>query len=171
MVINAEERRNAMFYREIPSPVGNLVLDSDGTFLTGLRIDTAPSAGAVCREDLEVFRQTLSWLEGYFTGDPGSVPQPPLKAEGTPFQQLVWEYLLTVPWGKTCSYGQIAREMARKLGRGKMSAQAVGQAVGRNPIWIIIPCHRCIGAGGKLTGYAGGLEKKAWLLRHEEGFQ
>lgn len=157
-----------MFYREIPSPVGNLVLESDGTFLTSLRIGTLPPAGAEYREDLEVFRKTLSWLEGYFAGHPGPVSELPLKATGTPFQQLVWDCLLTVPWGRTCTYGQIAREMARKLGREKMSAQAVGQAVGRNPIWIIIPCHRCIGAGGKLTGYEGGLEKKAWLLRHEE---
>ena len=115
-----------------------------------------------------MFRKTRLWLEGYFRGNPMAAEDLLLKTEGTPFQQMVWEFLLQIPWGKTCTYGQIAREMGKKLGKEKMSAQAVGQAVGRNPIWIIIPCHRCMGAGGKLTGYAGGIEKKAWLLRHEE---
>ncbi len=157
-----------MFYRELDSPLGPLVLESDGCFLTGLRIGTTPQSGAARKPDLPVFIQTAAWLEGYFAGTPLPVSGLPLKAEGTAFQQLVWGYLLTVPWGQTCTYGQIAREMARKLGKAKMSAQAVGQAVGRNPIWIIIPCHRCVGAGGKLTGYAGGIDKKVWLLSHEE---
>ena len=157
-----------MFFAEMYSPVGRLVLESDGHFLTGLRIDVPPGADKVRREDLEVFRKTQLWLEGYFRGNPMVAEELPLMAEGTPFQQMVWEYLLQIPRGKTCTYGQIAREMGKKLGKEKMSAQAVGQAVGRNPIWIIIPCHRCMGAGGKLTGYAGGIEKKAWLLRHEE---
>lgn len=157
-----------MFFTEMDSPVGPLVLESDGYFLTGLRIGVQPSAGKVRQEDLEVFRKTRLWLEEYFRGNPGAARELPLMAEGTPFQQMVWEYLLEIPWGKTCTYGQIAREIGQKLGKEKMSAQAVGQAVGRNPIWIIIPCHRCMGAGGKLTGYAGGIEKKAWLLRHEE---
>ena len=157
-----------MFYGEMDSPLGKILLESDGDFLTGARIGAQPLAGALFRDDLPVFAQAKDWLQAYFAGLPRPVGELPLKPEGTPFQQMVWEYLSTVPWGQTCTYGQIAREIAPKLGREKMSSQAVGQAVGRNPIWIIIPCHRCVGAGGKLTGYAGGLDKKAWLLRHEE---
>ena len=146
-------------------------MESDGTCLTGLRIGGEVCPGAEYKGDLEIFCKTERWLEAYFSGTPRPVSQIPVKPEGTPFQRMVWEYLLTVPWGATCTYGGIAREIAPKLGREKMSAQAVGQAVGRNPIWILIPCHRCVGAGGKLTGYAGGLDKKAWLLRHEEVHQ
>ena len=86
---------------------------------------------------------------------------------GTNFQRQVWRILLTIPLGQTRTYGSIAREMAGLLGKEKMSAQAVGGAVGRNPISILIPCHRVVGTGGQLTGYASGLDKKAWLLRHE----
>ena len=93
----------------------------------------------------------------------------PLKLTGTPFQKGVWAYLLTIPYGQTCTYGDIAREMATLTGKKTMSAQAVGQAVGRNPISIIVPCHRVVGAGGKMTGYAWGIEKKEWLLAHEAG--
>lgn len=157
-----------MFYGELDSPLGKILLESDGDFLTGARIGAQPLPSAAFRDDLPVFAQAKDWLQAYFAGMPRPVGELPLKPEGTPFQQMVWAYLAAVPWGQTCTYGQIAREIAPRLGREKMSAQAVGQAVGRNPIWIIIPCHRCVGAGGKLTGYAGGLDKKAWLLRHEE---
>ena len=87
--------------------------------------------------------------------------------EGTEFQKQIWNLLLTIPYGQTRTYGDIAREMAALSGKEKMSAQAVGQAVGRNPISILIPCHRVVGTKGQLTGYAGGLENKIWLLRHE----
>ena len=157
-----------MFYGELDSPLGKILLESDGEFLTGVRIGIQPPTGAAFRDDLPVFAQAKDWLQAYFAGMPRPVGELPLKPEGTPFQQMVWAYLAAGPWGQTCTYGQIAREIAPRLGREKMSAQAVGQAVGRNRIWFIIPCHRCVGAGGKLTGYAGGLDKKAWLLRHEE---
>lgn len=157
-----------MFYTQWNSPVGVLLLESDGSCLTGVKIGAVPRADAELRQELAVFRQTSDWLDAYFAGTPIPASDLPLEAVGTPFQKMVWDYLLTVPWGKTYTYGEIAREIAARLGKQKMSAQAVGQAVGRNPIGIIIPCHRCVGAGGKLTGYAGGIEKKAWLLRHEE---
>ena len=96
------------------------------------------------------------------------MPDFPVAPEGTVFQKQVWEILLTIPFGETRSYGEIGAEVARRMGRQKMSPQAIGGAVGRNPIGIIIPCHRVIGAGGQLIGYAGGLHNKAWLLRHEE---
>ena len=113
-----------------------------------------------------ILENTKLWLDAYFQGQ---IPQVslPLAPEGTPFQRLVWDILLTIPYGETRSYGSIAREVAQQLGKAAMSAQAVGGAVGRNPISIVIPCHRCVGAKGQLTGYAGGLERKAWLLRHE----
>ena len=92
-----------------------------------------------------------------------------MEPKGTDFQKRVWQRLLEIPYGQTVSYGQLAREIGQALGKEKMSAQAVGQAVGRNPISILIPCHRVVGVKGQLTGYAGGLDKKIWLLRHERG--
>ena len=101
-------------------------------------------------------------MESYFAGNPGAV-EFPLSPTGTDFQRKVWAILLTIPYGQTTTYGAIAKQLGNA-----MSAQAVGQAVGRNPISIIIPCHRVMGAKGQLTGYAGGIENKKWLLRHEE---
>lgn len=148
------------------SPVGPLWLTSDGENLTGLWMweipDTEPG------EALPIFRDTKLWLDAYFRGENPPVDALPLSPAGTDFQKLIREILLTIPFGATRTYGDIANEAAARLGKEKMSAQAVGGAVGRNPISIIIPCHRVIGAKGALTGYAGGTEKKEWLLRHEE---
>ena len=151
------------YFTNHPSPIGDLLLTSDGTALTGLYLprQTKPAA-LLFREDLPLFSDTKDWLDRYFAGDPTSVNFP-IFPQGTEFQKQVWNILLTIPYGKTLSYGQIARQLSPS-----MSAQAVGGAVGRNPISIIIPCHRCVGAKGQLTGYAGGLEAKNWLLRHEE---
>ena len=112
-----------------------------------------------------VLCKAAAWLDGYFEGRVEPVPVP-LAPSGTAFQQRVWKRLLQIPYGNVITYGDIAREMERETGR-RMSAQAVGGAVGSNPISILIPCHRVVGAGGKLTGYAGGLDKKTWLLCHE----
>jgi methylated-DNA-[protein]-cysteine S-methyltransferase len=130
-------------------------------------MDAEPPPGAEAAEEAEVFLQTKSWLDAYFRGMP---PQwlPPLSPEGTAFQKLIWGYLLEIPFGEVRTYSQLARRAARDMGREKMSAQAVGGAVGRNPISIMIPCHRCVGANGSLTGYAWGLERKQWLLGHEQ---
>ena len=154
-----------MQFAEYPSPVGKLLLLSDGEALTGLYMDAAAPEDAV-QVDNPVLRQTAAWLDDYFNGVQ-SQWNVPLAPQGTAFQKQVWKLLLTIPYGQTCSYGDIAREIARQTGKEKMSAQAVGQAVGSNPISILIPCHRVVGAKGQLTGYAGGLEKKIWLLRHE----
>lgn len=156
-----------MFFTVMDSPVGKLLLVSDGTDLTGLYIGRPAEPGWKRQDELPVFAQVRRWLEDYFGGSPGEIGSLPLLTEGTPFQREIWKLLLTIPYGKTCTYGDIAREMARITGKKKMSAQAVGQAVGNNPISIIIPCHRVVGAKGKLTGYAWGIEKKEWLLRHE----
>ena len=107
-----------------------------------------------------------AWLEIYFSGrDPG--PTPLLAAEGTPFQRQVWRRLAQVPWGTATSYGALAADIAAEKGIPKMSARAVGGAVGRNPISLFLPCHRVLGADGRLTGYGGGLENKIYLLKLE----
>ena len=149
------------------SPLGRIVLMSDGTALTELDFsEGVPEASAVhTQKDLPVFREVCRWLDVYFAGrDPGALP--PLAPHGTAFQQAVWNILRGIPYGTTTTYGGIAARIAAARG-GRMSAQAVGGAVGRNPISILIPCHRVIGADGNLTGYAGGLDKKEYLLRLE----
>lgn len=156
-----------MTYRAVyQSPLGPLWLTSDGENLTGLWMREVP--GENSRADLPIFTDTFRWLDAYFRGERPPMGTLPLSPAGTAFQRLIRELLLTIPYGETRTYGQLAKEAARRLGKNKMSPQAVGGAVGRNPISIIIPCHRVIGAGGQLTGYAGGLDKKTWLLRHEE---
>lgn len=152
-----------VFCGRYDSPLGPLLLLSDGENLTGLYMGREIPQKT---EDLPVFRQTKKWLDAYFRGQERAMDFL-IAPAGTEFQQRVWKILLTIPFGRTRTYGDIAREVAADMGKEKMSAQAVGQAVGRNPISLIIPCHRCVGAGGQLTGYAGGLENKLWLLRHE----
>lgn len=151
---------------DYPSPLGPLFAVSDGTSLTGLWFDgqqkrmpfpteCAPGAG------LPVFRVLGRWLEDYFRGEATGLI-PPLAPMGTTFQQAVWAQLRNIPYGRTVTYGALASQFGRP-----MSAQAVGGAVGRNPISILIPCHRVVGAGGTLTGYAGGLWRKEALLKLE----
>lgn len=153
------------------SPLGGITLASDGEALTGLWFDGQKFFGDTlqpqCWEaDLPVFQETRRWLDIYFSGrDPGFIPK--LRLRGTPFRKAVWEILLTIPFGKTMTYGEIAARIASAKGLRKMSAQAVGGAVGHNPISLIIPCHRVLGAGGTLTGYAGSLDKKIRLLQLE----
>lgn len=153
-----------MYSAKYSSPLGEILLTCSNEGLTGLWLNREVPETEDAHPILE---KTKQWLDDYFRG---KVPafSVPLEPEGTEFQKKVWDILLTVPFAQTCTYGDIAREMAHVTGREKMSAQAVGQAVGRNPISIIIPCHRCIGVGGKLTGYASGLDKKVWLLNHEQ---
>ena len=152
------------YFTLFPSPVGDLRLTSDGAALTGLWLSPQNPKDSHWEraDDLAIFDSAKAWLTGYFAGNPGVV-EFPLSPAGTAFQRRVWEILLTIPYGQTTTYGAIARQLGET-----MSAQAVGQAVGKNPISIIIPCHRCVGAKGQLTGYAGGIENKQWLLRHEE---
>ena len=149
-----------MDYCEYPSPVGTLYLTADEAGLTGIWMHPEKT------EDFSQLSQAKDWLDAYFSGNPMEISFP-LNPHGTAFQKQVWQILLTIPYGETTTYGSIAREMARRTGKQRMSAQAAGQAVGANPISILIPCHRVVGTNGKLTGYAGGLDKKRWLLRHE----
>ncbi len=153
------------------SPLGGITMASDGIYLTGLWFDGqkyfADTLNAQHKEkNLDVFRQTDLWLDIYFSGkEPDFTP--PLRMRGSEFRQEVWQILLTIPFGKTTTYGEIAKILADRRGTNTMSAQAVGGAVGHNPISLIVPCHRVLGANRALTGYAGGLEKKAWLLDME----
>lgn len=156
------------FCTQYDSILGMLLLTSDGLSLTGLWMRSQyPPNELLRQDDLPVFAQTKDWLDRYFHGGSPSPAELPLKAEGTAFRKAVWEILLTIPYGKTTTYGAIAKEMAQKMGKSRMSAQAVGGAVGANPIGIIIPCHRVVGSSGQLTGYAGGMENKCKLLQLE----
>lgn len=149
------------------SPLGGITLASDGQALTGLWFDGQRYFGSMVdaqhekRAVLPIFKETSRWLDIYFSG---CIPDfmPPLSLRGTPFQRRVWNALLTIPYGQTVTYGDLAHRL------GCRSAQAVGGAVGRNPISIIVPCHRVVGADGSLTGYAGGLDRKRALLELEQ---
>lgn len=152
-----------LYCAQYDSPVGLLLLESDGEALTGLWMNREPAAETA---HIPVLDRAKGWLDAYFRGEEPMVDFP-LAPRGTAFQQKVWEILRKIPYGQVRTYGEIAREMADILSKDHMSAQAVGGAVGANPISILIPCHRVVGAKGKLTGYAGGLDKKAWLLCHE----
>lgn len=154
-----------LFLTHYASPLGPILLAADETGLTGLWFEGQkyfPSFLGVDYQEKEtpVLTETARWLDVYFSGkDPGFLP--PLHPQGSPFRQTVWDILLTIPRGQTMTYGEIARRL------GVRSAQAVGGAVGHNPISILIPCHRVVGSDGSLTGYAGGVERKARLLQLE----
>ncbi|ANR70015.1 cysteine methyltransferase [Selenomonas sp. oral taxon 126] len=157
-----------IYTAQYDSPLGTMLLASDGTALTALDFDDTSDCIRGMQKDLPVFEETFRWLDLYFSGKvPDCMPQ--LAPKGTAFQHAVWDILRTIPYGKTTTYGRIAAQLAETRG-GRMSAQAVGGAVGRNPISILIPCHRVIGADGSLTGYAGGMERKDFLLRLEGSY-
>ena len=154
-----------LFLTHYASPLGPILLAADETGLTGLWFEGQkyfPSFLGVDYQEKEtpILTETVRWLDVYFSGkDPDILP--PLHPQGSPFRQAVWNILLTIPRGQTMTYGEIARRL------GVRSAQAVGGAVGHNPISILIPCHRVVGADGTLTGYGGGLELKRKLLELE----
>ncbi len=156
----------------IPSPLGRLLLAGSEDALTGVWLPGQKYHGAgLPTETAEApnhppLRAAAEWLEAYFAGEKPEPRSLRLAPRGSEFRELVWELLLGIPYGETVTYGALAAEAEKRLGR-RTSARAVGAAVGRNPISIVIPCHRVIGADGSLTGYAGGLDKKEWLLRHE----
>ena len=154
------------------SPLGGITLASDGEALTGLWFDGQKYfphklISESNEAELPIFTQTCKWLDIYFSGkEPDFTPT--ISLNTTPFRKVVYDILLTIPYGQTMTYGEIARILAERQGVEHMSAQAVGSAVGHNPISIIIPCHRVVGADGSLTGYAGGLDKKTALLKLEK---
>ena len=163
-----------MFYSaHFMSPLGRLTLASDGENLVGLWLEGQKYFGGTVKEplaqrtDLPVFSKAGEWLDRYFAGEKPAISSLPLAPIGGEFRQTVWKILCRIPYGEVTTYGEIAKEAAALLHKPGMSGQAVGGAVGHNPISIIIPCHRVVGANGSLTGYAGGLDKKRWLLQHE----
>ena len=158
-----------MIYKtEYNSPLGILSMASDGENLIGVwlcgqkyfeaAIDEIPKKN----DNLKIFNKTKNWLNSYFKGEKPQISELQLAPKGSDFRQKVWKILCQIQYGKTITYKEIADKISPT-----MSAQAVGGAVGHNPISIIIPCHRVLGANGNLTGYAGGIENKIWLLKHE----
>lgn len=154
------------------SPLGGITIASDGKALTGLWFDGQKYYADILKNEYEekalpIFDQTDQWLDIYFSGKAPDFT-PPLTMRTTPFRKAVWDIMLTIPFGQTMTYGEIANRIAKQRGLSRMSAQAVGGAVGHNSISLIIPCHRVVGTNGSLTGYAGGIDKKVKLLSLEQ---
>lgn len=163
-----------MFYStSYSSPVGMLKLAANDKGLAGLWIENQKYFGdtvtgeMVENADFALLKSTKDWLDRYFAGKNPAISEIPLAPTGGTFRQAVWKILCQIPYGEVITYGSIASQLAGQTNKPSMSAQAVGGAVGHNPISIIIPCHRVIGTNGSLTGYSGGIEKKIWLLTHE----
>lgn len=154
------------------SPLGEITLASDGKALTGLWLDGQKyymqSVKESCKkkDELQIFEVSKKWLKDYFDGKAPKISGLPLNPQGSDFRKRVWQILCEIPYGEVTTYGAIAKKIAGETGKN-MSAQAIGGAVGHNPISIIIPCHRVVGADGSLTGYAGGIDKKEFLLNLE----
>lgn len=157
------------------SPVGNIIVvcDAQQKHIVGLWIEgqkyfqATLSEEPVSGENIPVLQKAADWLDAYFAGKKPPISDLPLAPEGGTFRQDVWKILCEIPYGSVTTYGEIAKKMAAKMGRGTMSAQAVGNAVAHNPISVMIPCHRVVGTNGSLTGYAGGIDKKIKLLELE----
>ncbi len=156
-----------------PSPVGLLTLASDGDNLVGLWIEGQKYHGDTVagpmeeKDNLPVFHMAKSWLNRYFAGEKPEISELPLAPAGGEFRGRVWDILCEIPYGEVITYGGIAKKIAAQMNRESMAGQAVGGAVGHNPISIIIPCHRVVGSNGSLTGYAGGISVKIKLLELE----
>lgn len=189
----ANQSDQVQYVKEYRSPIGMFTLASDGEHLTGLWLKGQKYFGATLTDrvldkkgetteiadlgelgdlddsanNLPLFHLVEQWLDAYFQGKQPELSLP-LAPKGSPFRQDVWDILCQIPYGEVITYGDIAKKMAQKLGKDTMSAQAIGGAVGHNPISIIIPCHRVVGANGSLTGYAGGIENKIKLLELEQ---
>lgn len=168
---------NTLYYgTHYQSPFGVIFLASDEENIIGLwignqkYIGTTMPKGIVEKDDIHdvpVLQKGVQWLNDYFAGKKPEISCLPLAPNGGEFKQCVWQILMEIPYGDVRTYGEIAKEVAERMGKARMSAQAVGGAVAHNPISIIIPCHRVVGANGSLTGYAGGIDKKVKLLEHE----
>lgn len=168
------QNREKTYYKTYyTSPIGELLLVSDGQNLCGVWLkgqkyyasklgDTMP-----LHNDLKIFKDTKRWLDSYFNGQKPDIKMLRLDPHGSDFQKEVWDLLCKIPYGQLTTYKTLAQKMAEKMNKKTMSAQAVGSAIGHNPISIIVPCHRVIATNGSLTGYAGGLKTKAKLLELE----
>lgn len=161
------------YVADYESPIGRILLAGTEDAVTGLwfygqkYFPSWPEEEKVCKE-ISLFEKVRKWLDAYFRGEN---PKRDFRVEpkGTSFQKEIWELLMEIPYGEVTTYKKLAERIAQKRGLLSMSAQAVGGAVGHNPVSLLIPCHRVIGTNGSLTGYAGGIEKKIWLLNMEKG--
>ena len=166
----------AYFTEYQTSLIGTLTLASDGEAITGCWFENDRYFGYGVdgllerNDDLAVFEQARNWLDRYFAGDAPNPRELPLAARATEFQLRVREAMLDIPYGATTTYGEIAKRLERETGR-RQSARAVGGAVGHNPLCLIVPCHRVVGANGSLTGFGGGIPMKVKLLEHERGMK
>ena len=160
-----------VYTTEYESPLGTITLACDGEAIIGLWFNRQRYFGSILPEKTErkehpLFEEARRWLDTYFSGRAPDFT-PPLRYDSTLFRKQVCDIMLTIPYGQTMTYGEIAAEIARQQGKEKMSAQSVGGAVGHNPISLIIPCHRVVGTNGSLTGYGGGIARKVKLLELE----
>lgn len=156
------------------SHLGDILLASDKDNIIGLwigkqkYIDKTMPKDIIQKDDIPVLREAVAWLDDYFAGRKPKVSSLPLALKGSEFRKQVWQILTEIPYGELATYGNVAKEVAKRMGKDRMSSQAVGGAIGHNPISIIVPCHRVVGTNGSLTGYAGGIDIKVKLLKHEE---
>lgn len=156
------------------TPIGDVLLASKNNELIGLWFEgqkyylNSINEEMQVKNEEEILKKTKNWLDRYFKGEKPSIKEIKINPNGSDFRKEVWKILCKIPYGKTITYKEIAEKLAKERGLKSMSAQAVGGAVGHNPISIIIPCHRVVGSDGKLTGYAGGLDKKEYLLKLEQ---
>ena len=163
-----EKKEQSYYYN---SPIGRIILEGNEGTLLGLWFESSRNykgRGPIetSAPPLPFFVETSRWLDIYFSGKaPGFIPR--MEIQGSAFMKSVCQIMLEIPFGQTTTYGAIAKEICHRMNKQRMSAQAVGGAVGHNPISLIIPCHRVIGSDGKLTGYGGGIDKKQWLLNME----
>lgn len=170
---NLKENRLMLYVAYYQSPIGQILLAAKHDVLVGAWFENQKYfLGSLKEEQAEqadhpVLLLASSWLDRYFDGKKPEISELKLAPGGSEFRRAVLEHLCQIPYGQVTTYGEISKKIAARLGREHMSAQAVGGAVGHNPISVIIPCHRVTGSGGSLTGYAGGLDKKRWLLKHE----
>ena len=162
-----------IFCCTISTPLGKIMTAAEdkkiiGLWFIGQKYYPSQTNTWTEKPDYPVFQKLRLWIKNYFAERNPEINFP-LAPKGSVFQQSVWKILLKIPYGKTMSYGDVARKIAAKRGLSTMSAQAVGGAVGHNPVSLVIPCHRVVGTDGSLTGYAGGLDKKKYLLALERG--
>ena len=163
-----------IYYTVYNSPLGNLTIASDAANIIGLWIQGQKyfkeniKEEMVLNSDIDILKQAVTWLDRYFNGEKPSISELNISPSGTEFRKTVWKVLCKIPYGQVVSYKYIASEVSKILNKENMSVQAVGSAIGHNPISIIIPCHRVIGTNGELKGYAAGLKIKSMLLKHEK---
>ena len=163
-----------LYYTLYNSPIGQLTIVSDKENIIGLWIENQKYFKSTITEktiednNLSVLQDAKRWMDRYFKGEKPNINELPLKPRGTEFRQLVWKFLCEIPYGKVITYKDLTAKVCRAMNKDKMSAQALGTAVGHNPISIIIPCHRFVGSDGTLKGYAAGLDKKEKLINFEK---